>query len=116
MRTVFTARHYKAPEDLKKFAENEVQRLTKYYEDIHECEIILDYEKQTQVAEIKLAVNGQKLNAIEKSENIRKSITLATDKLERQLKKYKGKWSRKKAEKPNFAEADLDEETLTEEF
>lgn len=104
MRTIFTARHYKAPDDLKHFAEGEVLRLKKYYDGIIDCEIILDYEKQTQIAEIKISVNGQTLKAIEKSENIRKSITLATNKLERQLKKYKGKWSPKGAAKPSLVE------------
>ena len=100
MRILFTARHYKAPASLKEFAEQEVQRLTRYYDGILECEIILDYEKQTQVAEIILSVHGQRLAAIEKSEDIRKSITLAVDKLERQLKKYKKKWNKKRGAKP----------------
>lgn len=100
MRTTFTARHYKAPESLKAFAEQEVLRLKKYYDGIIDCEIILDYEKQTQVAEIILRVYSQRLTAIEKSEDIRKSITLAVDKLERQLKKYKTKWNKKGKEKP----------------
>ncbi|KAA3616417.1 MAG: ribosome-associated translation inhibitor RaiA [Calditrichaeota bacterium] len=115
MRIIFTARHYKAPDDLKKFAEAEVLNLKKYYDGIIDCEIILDYEKQTQVAEIKVSVNGQTLKAIEKSENIRKSITLATNKLERQLKKYKGKWSRKGAVKPSLLE-EVEEETVPEEM
>ncbi len=104
MRTRFTARHYKAPASLKNFAEQEVQRLKKYYDGIIDCEIILDYEKQTQVAEIILTVYGQRLTAVEKSEEIRKSITLAVDKLERQLKKYKNKWNKKGKEKPQFIE------------
>ncbi|RMD94831.1 MAG: ribosome-associated translation inhibitor RaiA [Calditrichaeota bacterium] len=104
MRTTFTARHYKAPAKLKEFAEKEVQRLNKYYDGIIDCDIILDYEKQTQVAEIILSVYGQRLTAIEKSEDIRKSITLAVDKLERQLKKYKTKWNKKGNEKPVFVE------------
>ena len=106
MRTTFTARHYKAPERLKSFAEQEVQRLKKYYSDIIECSIVLDYEKQTQVAEINLKVHGHTLSATEKSDNVRKSITLATDKLERQLKRYKGRWNKKGSEKPRFEELD----------
>ncbi len=104
MRITFTARHYKAPEDLKNFAIAEVQRLKKYYDGILECEIILDYEKQTQIAEIILAVNGSRLAAREKSEQIRKSIRLATDKLERQLKKYKKKFNKKGSDKLTIKE------------
>lgn len=91
MRITFTARHYKAPERLKEYAENKVQDLKKYYDGIIEVEIILDYEKQTQVAEIAAKVHGQRLFALEKSEDIYKSIDLAVTKLERQVKKYKAK-------------------------
>lgn len=96
MRTSFTARHYKAPEKLKQFAEKEVQRLTKYHENIVECEIVLDYIKQTQVAEIKIGLNGQRLAAKEQSDDVYKSITVATDKMERQLRKIKSKLTNKK--------------------
>ncbi len=91
MRITFTARHYKAPERLKEYAEKKVRRLKRYYDGIIECEIELDYEKLVQVAEISIKVYGQKLLAVEKTEDIYKSIDLAVDKLERQLKKYKEK-------------------------
>lgn len=91
MHISFTARHYKAPERLKDYAEKEVQQLKKYFDGIIDCEIILDYEKMIQVAEISVTVHGQKLFAIEKSEDIYKSIGLAVNKLGRQLKKYKEK-------------------------
>lgn len=91
MQISFTARHFKATGRLKEYAERKVSRLKRYYDSIIDCEIILDYEKQTQIAEIAITVYGQKLVALEKSEDIFKSIEFAVDKLERQLKKYKGK-------------------------
>ena len=91
MRITFTARHYKAPEKLKNYAEKKVRRLKKYYDGIIDCEIILDYEKLTQVAEIAVTVYGQKLVTVEKSDDIYKSIDSAVDKLERQVIKYKEK-------------------------
>jgi putative sigma-54 modulation protein len=95
MNITITARHFKAPEPLKDFARKEVARLKKYYDGIIEGEVILSWEKLTQIAEINLNVYGQQLAAKEKSEDIRKSITLAVDKLERQVKKYKEKWQKK---------------------
>ncbi len=95
MNITITARHFKAPEPLKDFARKEVARLKKYYDGIIEGEVILSWEKLTQIAEINLKVYGQKLAAKEKSEDIRKSITLAVDKLERQVEKYKEKWHKK---------------------
>ena len=95
MRLHITARHFKAPETLKAFARKQVSRLEKYYDGIIEGEVVLSWEHQTQVAEVLLKVYGQKLAATEKSEDIHKSITLAVDKIERQLVKYKERWHKK---------------------
>ncbi len=91
MRVNITARHYKAPDRLKEYAKSEVQKLTKYFDGIIECEIILDYEKTIQVVEIAMKVHKQKLFAREKSKDIYKGLDRAVDKIERQLKKYKEK-------------------------
>ena len=91
MRVNFTARHYKPSERLKNYATDEVQKLDKFYEGIITCDVILDYQKLLQIAEIIIQVHGNRLTAVEKTEDIYKSIDLAVAKLERQLKKYKGK-------------------------
>ncbi len=91
MRVKYTARHFKTSDRLKEFATTEVRRLKKYYEPILDVEIVLDYIKQQQVAEIIVKVNGTKLAVIEKSEDMYKSITLAVDKLERKVLKHKEK-------------------------
>jgi len=95
MQINITARRFKAPEPLKAFARKQISRLERYYSGIIEGEVRLSWEKQTQVADVMLKVYGQTLTATEKSEDIRKSITLAVDKLERQLKKYKDRWHKK---------------------
>ena len=91
MRINFTARHYKPSRRLKEYAQNEVKRLEKYYDGIIDCDIILDYQKDIQIAEIIISVYGSKLTVTEKTEDIYKSIDFAVTKLERQLKKYKEK-------------------------
>ena len=91
MRVTFTARHFKPSERLKSIATEEVKRLKKYYDDILDCEIILDYVKQQQIAEVVIKVDGTKLAIVEKSEDMYKSLNLAVDKLERKLKRYKDK-------------------------
>ncbi|RKY89046.1 ribosome-associated translation inhibitor RaiA [candidate division KSB1 bacterium] len=91
MRINFTARHYKAPERLKLYAENEVKKLKKYWDGIIDCEVILDYIKDMQVAEIRIKVYNNMLVATSSSNDIFKSIDDAVIKMERQLKKYKTK-------------------------
>jgi putative sigma-54 modulation protein len=106
MRVNFTARHAKkTSQRLKEYAQEEVKRLERIYLGIVDCNIVLDYQKEIQIAEINVGVHGTQLTAVEKSEDIYKSIDQAVAKLERQLKKYKEK---------NYQEFDKTETIKTE--
>jgi len=91
MQITFTARHIKATDSLKNYAENEVNRLTKFFEGIVDCDIVLSKERSNNIAEISLKVSSGMLSVKESSDDFYKSIDLAVDKLERQIKKFKGK-------------------------
>ncbi|MFQ6617302.1 MAG: ribosome hibernation-promoting factor, HPF/YfiA family [Fidelibacterota bacterium] len=91
MKIDFTARHFKAADRIKNYAEKEVKRLERYYDGIINCEIILDRDNNAAVAEIILRVYGKKLIAKEQSDEMSKSVDLAVSKLERILKKYKSR-------------------------
>ncbi|MBU0690479.1 ribosome-associated translation inhibitor RaiA [bacterium] len=95
MRVQISAIHFKASEDLKTFAENEVQRLLRFSDDILNCEIEFSYNKAEKRSNITLKLGGAVLNASEASEEFKKSTVLAVDKLEKQLKKFKGKLQEK---------------------
>ena len=90
----FTARKFKARDDIKEHAINAVKNLEKYYDGIVRCDIILSYERTTKsvkMAEINLRVYGTTLTAKERTEDFLKSVDFAIEKLERQLSKYKTK-------------------------
>lgn len=91
MRVTFTARHFKSSDRLKEHAIMQVEKLKRYYDGILDIEIILDYIKQQQVAELIAKVYGTRLTVEGKSEDMYKSIDVAVDKMERKLKRYKGK-------------------------
>ncbi|MCP4723529.1 MAG: ribosome-associated translation inhibitor RaiA [bacterium] len=91
MRINITARHFKASDKLKQFIDNEINKLTKYYKGIIDCEVILSYIKNEQSAEIFLNVRGQTLTTTVSSDDMFRSIDSAVKKLERQLRKYKTK-------------------------
>ena len=91
MKVNFTARHYKPSLRLKEYAETEISKLEKVYDGIISCDMVLDYQKEIQIAEINVFVHGQTLTVIEKTEDIYKSIDLAVAKMERQLIRYKQK-------------------------
>lgn len=91
MRINVSARHFKASNKLQEFAANEVMRLKKFFDNITDGEIILDWQKGSKSSEIILNVNGIRLTATEASNDFYKCIPKAVDKLESQLRRYKGK-------------------------
>ena len=91
MNPSITARGYKAPERLKNYIKEKLDRKTKIYEGVIDAEIVLSYEKLIQVAEFKLMLNNKRIMIIEKSEDIFKSIDKALDNAERQILRYKEK-------------------------
>ncbi len=94
MNVKFTARHFKAHDTLKDHATSSIEALTKFYDGILNAEVTLSFEKvqnSIKVAEITLGVNGKTLKSTAKSEEFVKSIDLAVEKIEAQLKKYKDK-------------------------
>jgi len=91
MRITFTARHFEASEQLREYVEKEVRKLQKFFNHIVDCEVILTNEKSTAIVEINLNVYNSQLTAKTKSEDFHKSVDMAVKKMERQLKRYKGK-------------------------
>jgi len=91
MRVNVSARHFKASDKLQEFATTEVMRLKKYFDNILDGEVILSWQKGNKMSEINLNVNGIKLTAAEASDDFYKCIPRTVEKLERQLRKYKGK-------------------------
>ena len=89
MNLSITARGYKAPDRLKKYIAEKLDRKKRVYEEVIDTEVILSYEKQTQVAEFKVKLNSKMVIVKEKSDDIFKSIDMALDNTERQIKRYK---------------------------
>ncbi len=87
----FTARHFKAPDQLRTYAENEMERLNRYYDRITQGQIILAHEHNVYSVEINVSVPTDKLNVKESSDNITKSIDRAVDTMVTRIKKYKDK-------------------------
>ncbi len=90
----FTARRFKAREEVRAHAMESVKKLGRFYDGILNAEIILSYERTTnsvKSAEVNLHVYGTVLSAKEKSDDYYKSVDAAVEKLNIQLNKYKSK-------------------------
>jgi ribosomal subunit interface protein len=51
MQTRITARHFSLKDGLKEFAEEKVNSLSKFFENIIDAHVILDQERHNQIAE-----------------------------------------------------------------
>jgi putative sigma-54 modulation protein len=94
MNVKFTARRFRAHPEVKEHAIESVKKLGKFFDGIVTADIILSYERASnsiKTAEVNLHVFGTVLTAKERSEDYRKSLDAAVEKLTTQLGKYKAK-------------------------
>lgn len=90
----FTARRFKAHEEIREHALSSIKKLDHYYDGIVRGDIILSFERKpnsVKTAEINIHVDRTVLNAKEKSDDFVLSIDRALEKIMRQLDKYKTK-------------------------
>jgi putative sigma-54 modulation protein len=97
-----TARHYQLTPALKEYAESKVLQLKKYFDNIVTAHIVFELEKYRHAVELSIHVNGKDFNGREVSEDMYASVDRVVEKLERQIRRYKGKRFSKKT--PKLAE------------
>ncbi len=94
MNVSITSRKFKARENLKDFINSEVISLERFYDNILSADVILSYQNtrdSIKSAEIVLKIPGMVLKATDDSDDYKKSVSSAVEKLSRQLKKMKTK-------------------------
>jgi putative sigma-54 modulation protein len=95
-----TARHFQLTDNLRKFAEDEIKRLEKYYDHIIDAGLTLSVEKSSrQTAELTVKVYGTVLASKAKAFDMYVAVEQVISKMESQIKKYKAKLRDKKAAK-----------------
>jgi len=89
-----TSRKFKAKDSLKAFISDSIRALQKLSDDIMEADVVLHFthaHDSIKSVEIQLKLPGRVLNVHEDSEDFQKSVHMAIEKLERQLRKVKTK-------------------------
>ena len=98
-----TARHFDLTDDLKDFAEKQITKLERYFNQIIDAHLIMEMEKSRMTAELKMKVYGTVLTSKHRSFDMRDSVERVIDKMEIQLKRYKERLKDKKAKKAQKA-------------
>jgi len=91
MQVKVTARHFKAPKELRDFVENEVHKLERYFDGVLNCHVILSRDNSQEVAEIVAHSKKHQFNVIETGQKMDRAVVVAVDKLRTQLQRYKSR-------------------------
>jgi putative sigma-54 modulation protein len=91
MQLSVTFRHMDPSEALKTYVQERTTRLTKYIDRPLDSQVTLTVQKFRQIADVVINADGIRIAGQEAHEDMYAAIDLVMDKIERQVKKYKGK-------------------------
>ena len=116
MNLVIQSHNIKLTERLKKYVEKKIGRMERYLPDIDEVKVELREEKTRSaadryVAQVTLRSRRTILRAEERSGDVFAAVDAVSDKLERRIRRFKGKRARNR--KRAIAEANAIEETVS---
>ena len=98
MQFAVTFRHMEPTEALKSYAKERMERVRKYLPDPIACHVVLSTERHNHRIDVTFQLhNGLSVAGHETTENMYSSIDLCIAKIERQVRKYKGKLEGMKA-------------------
>lgn len=98
MQFAVTFRHMEPTEALKAYARERMERVRKYLPDPISCHVVLSTERHNHRIDVTFQLhNGLSVAGHETTENMYSSIDLCIAKIERQVRKYKGKLEGMKA-------------------
>jgi putative sigma-54 modulation protein len=100
MRTNIFTKNLELTEAIRQYIQKKTSRLDRYLNDINEIRVDVSYSKTARasndrhIAQITLHGRGFILRAEERSDDLYSAIDLVTDKVQRQIERYKGKRER----------------------
>ncbi|MCF8031688.1 MAG: ribosome-associated translation inhibitor RaiA [Desulfarculaceae bacterium] len=121
MQIQVTFRHVESSEAVKEYAQDKVGKLQKYLDGPLEASVTLTVEKHRHEADVNLIASGLKIHSRETTGDLFSSIDLATDKLEKQVRRYRdklkdvGRRARSEAAEIPYTVEVLEAESLPEE-
>ncbi len=94
MNIKITARKFKAHDSLKDYIKDELMSLERFSDDLIKADVILSYQNSTnslKIAEVILKMPGHTLTSKVESDDFKKSISSAVEKMRTQLQTIKSK-------------------------
>ncbi len=94
MQITITGRHFDVTDALKEYTKKRVNKISKYFDHAISADVTLATERNWHIAEIAVFGHGFDMRGQERTKDMYSSIDRVIDKLERQIKRQKGKSSR----------------------
>jgi putative sigma-54 modulation protein len=91
MRVTVKGKNVDVTDPLQRYAEKKVEKLEKYFHSIKEAVVTQSTQRNWHIVEVTLEGDGILLRGEERSDNMYASIDQVVEKLERQVKRFKGK-------------------------
>lgn len=102
MKVTVTGRHVDVSDDVRAYVQEKANKLPRFYDRIHEIDVVLDHESEQFTAEMIVRTdNRHTFVASESGPDTFVLIDVVTDKVERQLKKHKDRTRDHKHESRN---------------
>ena len=91
MQINLSGHHVEVTDSLRDFINEKFAKLERHFDNINNVYVVLTVEKLNQIAEATVHLNGKEIHAKASNEDMYASIDSLTDKLDRQIIKYKEK-------------------------
>ncbi len=91
MRITVKGKNIEVTDALQRYAEKKVEKLGRYFENIKSAVVTQSTQRNWHIVEVSLEADGMILRGEERSDNMYASIDAVVEKLEKQIKRFKGK-------------------------
>lgn len=93
MQVIFSGKHIEMTPALREYAEGKLLKLTRFFGHVQEAKVTESILRGQHIVEVTLRADGTLIRAEERSADMYSSIDLVIDKLERQLTRYKSRFT-----------------------
>jgi len=96
--------HVEVTPALRSYVEEKLARVRRHFDHVIDAHVVLSVDKLRQKAEVTLHMRGKAIHCACEEQDMYAAIDLVTDKLDRQVLKYKSKRAEKLHETPKRAD------------
>lgn len=95
MQVIVKGTNFKVSPRLKEHAEKRIHKLTRYFSKFDDATVTCRAERNWEIADVMVLAGGLMFRSEERSDDIFTSVDAATEKIERQLKRFREKINRR---------------------